>query len=81
MTHPSRHLLRRLEEEEKLRLLETYQRSLAEDGLIPPTSTLWLRRFKVSLEYAGGILLGMIVAAFALLLSFVLFNSVLHIGT
>ncbi len=81
MTYPSEHFLRRLEEEEKLKCLEAYQRSLAEDGLMPPTHTLWLRRFKGCLECIGGVLLGMIVAAFALLCSFVFFNGILHIGT
>ena len=81
MPYLSEHFLRRLEEEEKLRLMEAYQRALAEESLIPPTHTLWLRRFKMCLEYTGGILLGMIAAAFALLFSFVFFNGILHIGT
>jgi hypothetical protein len=78
--HLSKSFLKRLEEQEKLRVLEEYHRFLAAQDLLPPPRTLLLRRFAVLLEGLGGILLGMAIATVALFCSFVLFNLLLHLG-
>lgn len=69
----------RFELEERMRAAEAFQRMLLEQGRIPDTGKLLLRRARIGLEIIGGLLLGMFAAVMAMLLVFVIFNKVIHI--
>lgn len=57
------------------------QHELESSGVIPRPPTLVLRRHRKTLECIGGILFGVAIGSFALLLNFILFNLVLHLGS
>lgn len=70
----------RFELEEKLRVGEAFQQRLVERGLIPDPRRLLIRRCRFLLEGIGGVLIGLFVGALAVLMTFLIFNKVLHIG-
>ena len=77
----SRSAALRFELEEKLRVAEAFQCRLVQKGLVPDPRRLVIRRARVLLEAAGAVLLGMFAAVMAVLVTFVIFNKLLHIGT
>jgi hypothetical protein len=80
MKYISDHFLRQLEGEEELKAIEEYQRRLAEKGLVPETHELLLRRYRSHLASAGALLLGVVISAVTILVIFIVFNWLLHIG-
>ena len=70
----------RLRLEEELAAVEEYTRVQVREGRLPDVGRLPLRRYAALMEWAGGLVLALHVAAWALLLSFVIFNLVLHIS-
>lgn len=71
----------RCELEEKLRVAEAFQCRLVQKGLVPDPRRLVVRRARVLLEAVGAVLLGMFASVMAVLMTFVIFNKLLHIGT
>lgn len=74
------HLLRKLEREEEERILREYEQSLAQQGILVQTDGFFLRRFSVFLRGAAGMLLGGLIGAIAVFLSFIILNLVLHVS-
>jgi hypothetical protein len=69
----------RFDLEQRLRAVETLERTLVEQGRIPDTRKLLVRRTRILMEITGGLLLGMFVAIMALLMVFVVLNKAIHI--
>lgn len=67
--------------EETLRATEEFQEELAARGLVPDTRRLFLRRIGIVLQIVGALILGLFVAQVAVVLAFVVFNRILHVGT
>ena len=80
MQEISGYLLKKLERQEEARILREYERSLAGEGFSARTDLLLLRRFGFLLRGAGGLLLGGLIGAVAVLLTFIILNLVLHVG-
>ena len=68
-----------IEKEERERYFSEIQARMEEEGIIPETPSLLLRRFKRLLEYTGGVCLGAFVGSFILLINFVIFVYFLHL--
>ena len=71
--------LNRLLLEEQLRTVDEYRDMLVRKKLIPDANKLPLRRFEFFLQYLGGLVLAVLVAAMGLLINFVAFNMIIHI--
>jgi hypothetical protein len=69
-----------LEKIERKRCLSRLQALAEEKGEIPRMPFLLLRKWGRRLQYAGGFLLGCFIGIFALLVSFIVFVRLLHIG-
>ncbi len=69
----------RFDLEQRLQAVETFERKLVEQGRIPDTRKLLVRRTRILLEIAGGLLLGLFVAVISLLMVFVVLNKAIHI--
>ena len=74
------YLLRKLEHEQASRIIQEYERSLVNEGLLGNTESFFLNRFGNALRNATGILLGMLMGAMALFIAFFILNVVLHVG-
>ena len=79
MQYVSKHLLEKLEKEEEDRIIREYQETMETSGLLSNPERLWLRRFRRPLRDIGGVLLGMLIGTFAVFLTFILLNLVLHV--
>ena len=64
---------------EKLKAVEEFEKELMRKNLIPDTDELLLRKYKVQLEYTGGVFLAMFISVFSVLFNFILFNLIIHI--
>ncbi len=64
--------------EEQLRAVEEFEEILVRHKRIPDACKLLFRRDRFVIEVVGGVLLGVNVAVMAILVNFVLFNTVLH---
>lgn len=62
----------------KLEVAENFQKMLAADGMIPDSEELLLKKYRVQLQYAGGIVIGFFISVTSLLLVFIIFNMLLH---
>jgi len=78
MNGDQKNYLKKIEDEEKLRVLEDFQRALAERYVVPSNRQLLLRRYGKMIEGTGGILIGVLIGIFALLFNFIVFNYFLH---
>jgi hypothetical protein len=68
-----------LDLEERLRAAEAFQRRLVARRLIPDTRKLLIRRLRFVLETVGGLVLGVLAAVVGVILTFLVFNLMLHI--
>jgi hypothetical protein len=66
--------------EERLRSAEELERVLAGEGAVPDTGRLLLRRYGPHLRFAGGVLIGISVAFFSMLMNFIVLNRFIHIS-
>ena len=78
MTHEKPYIAR-FDLEQRLRAVEAFERKLVEQGRIPDTRKLLVRRTRLLMEITGGLLLGMSVGGMALLMVFVVLNKAIHI--
>lgn len=81
MSQDPRQLRKRLEQEEMLRLWEELERAVRQDSKLPDSQRLPLRRFRTALEDITSISLGALLGIFVLLLNFLVFTWLLHIGS
>ncbi len=79
MSHFTDDLRKRIEEEEIRNVLVEFEQAFAIEGVVPRTDLLPLRRHRRKLETAAEIILGVLSASVALLLTFAVFNMWLHI--
>lgn len=75
----SEEIKKRTEIQEKWRVFSEMQKTLEQEGTIPMTPVLLLRRYENFLETFANILLGSIIGLFTLLLNFIIFAFLLHI--
>jgi len=66
--------------EERLRSAEELERVLAGEGAVPDAGRLLLRRYGPHLRFTGGVLMGISVAFFSMLINFIVLNMVIHIS-
>ena len=78
MTHEKPYIVR-FDLEQRLRAVEAFERGQVEQGRIPDTRKLLVRRARILMEITGGLLLGLFVAVMALLMVFVVLNKAIHI--
>ena len=73
------HLRRKIRDEERLGCFLEMQQRLEHEGRIPAGPPLLLRTYQRPLQWAGGILIGVIVGSGSVLGNFVLFKFILHL--
>lgn len=73
------HLSRKIRDEERLGCFLEMQQQLEQEGRIPPGPPLLLRTYERPLQWAGGILIGLIVGSTTVLGNFILLNFLLHL--
>lgn len=66
--------------EERLRSAEELERVFSGEGAVPDTDRLLLRRYGPYLRFAGGVLIGISVAFFSMLMNFIVLNRFIHIS-
>ena len=81
MNQNPRQLRKRIEQEETLRLWEELEGSVRQEQMLPDSRRLPLRRFRTALEDITSISLGALLGIFVLLLNFLVFTWLLHIGS
>lgn len=81
MNQNPRQLRKRIEQEELLRLWEELEGSVRQERMLPDPRRLPLRRFRTALEDITSISLGALLGIFVLLLNFLVFTWLLHIGS
>lgn len=79
MSQLPEHLRRKIRDEERLDCFREMQQRLEREGRIPAGPPLLLRNYERPLQWAGGILIGLIVGSGSVLVSFILFNFILHL--
>ncbi len=79
MPHFPEHLRRKIRDEERLGCFLAMQQRLEHEGRIPPGPPLLLRAYERPLQWAGGILVGLIVGSSSVLGNFILFNYIMHL--
>lgn len=67
--------------QEQLYATEEFQKLLAREGLIPNIDKLLLRKYKIFMQYLGGLLLALLISVISLLINFIFFNMIIHIGS
>ena len=65
--------------EEKRLAIEEFQKRSVDNGIIPDTRMLFMHRYGRTLQMVGGMLLGGLVAVTTMLITFILFNVLIHI--
>jgi len=65
--------------EEKINAMEEFEKELIKERKIPDTDELLLRKYKVHLQYTGGLLLGLSISVVSVLFNIILFNMIIHI--
>lgn len=65
--------------EERLNAVEEFEKELVREGVIPNTNELLLRKYKIHLQYTGGVLLALSISVVSVLLNFILFNMIIHV--
>ncbi|MCC7202176.1 MAG: hypothetical protein IT393_05845 [Nitrospirae bacterium] len=70
---------KRIEAEERHKVFLTFQKELEQEGVIPPSPALILRRYQYILEYASEILIGFFIGISSMILVFLVVNVILHI--
>jgi len=73
------HLRKKIRDEERLGCFLEMQHQLEQEGRIPPGPPLLLRTYGRTLQWAGGILIGLLVASGSVFGNFILFNFFLHL--
>jgi hypothetical protein len=68
-----------LELEEVLRAAEDFQQILVAQGRVPDVRKLLIRRTRRILDVIGGLLLGLMAATVGVIMTFIIFNMMLHI--
>lgn len=64
----------------KIKAIEQYQKTLAVEGMVPDIEKLLLKKYRLHLQYAGALVLGLFVSMATLLISFIVFNKFLHVS-
>jgi len=72
-------LRKKIRDQERLGCFLEMQQRLEREGKIPPGPPLFLRIYGRSLQWAGGILIGLVVSSGTVLVDFILFNYLMHI--
>jgi len=65
---------------EKLLAAEEFEQQLAREGRVPDVRKLLVRRTAGLLQVLGGVIVALLVALLAIVLTFFVFNKLLHIG-
>lgn len=68
-----------IEQSERKKVFALLQKKAEQDGHIPPTPSLLLRKTGRFLQFVGGAYLGFLVAVTAVLFNFLLFVLLLHV--
>jgi len=72
-------LRRKIRDQERLGAFHEMQQRLEQDGTIPPGPPLFLRIYGRSLQWTGGILIGLVVGSVTVFGDFILFNYLMHV--
>jgi hypothetical protein len=65
--------------EEKLKAVEEFEKELIREGKIPNIDELLLRKYKIHLQYTGGVLLAFSISVVSILFNFIFFNMIIHL--
>ncbi|TVM04347.1 MAG: hypothetical protein CV087_00170 [Candidatus Brocadia sp. WS118] len=68
-----------LEKKERKRFFHQIQNQAEEEGHVPPTSFLFLKKMSHPLQYMGGILFGIFLGVFILVFNYLFFVFLLHL--
>ena len=70
---------KKIEIEERYKVFLKYQKELEQEGIIPHSPALFLRRYRYLLESISEVLIGFIIAISSVLLVYFVANAILHL--
>jgi len=79
MDIPTDNYKKRIEAEERYKVFLEFQKELEQEGIIPHSPALFLRRYRYILEYASEVLIGFIIAISSMILVFFVANMLLKL--
>ena len=79
MNIPTENYKKRIEVEERYKVFLKFQKELEQEGVIPHSPTLFLRRYRYILEYTSEVLIGFIIGISSMILVFFVATILLHI--
>ena len=79
MDIPTEYYKKRIEVEERYKIFLEFQKELEQEGIIPHSPALFLRRYRYILECTFEVMIGFIIGISSMILVYFVANAILHL--